>query len=50
MSNMKLPIADVTPQSMSEVKGFIKAVTQGLLEIKEGKEQSLADVKAKLGL
>jgi len=35
-------------ESMQEERNFMKAVTQGLLEIKESKEQSLEDVKAKL--
>lgn len=50
MTNEKLPMSDVAPQSMCKVKGFVKAVTQGLLEITEGKEQSLDDVKVKLDL
>lgn len=37
-------------ENMQEEKDFMKAVTQGLLEVKEGKEQSLDDVKEKLGL
>jgi prevent-host-death family protein len=37
-------------ESMQEERDFMKAVTQGLLEIKEGKEQTLDSVKAKLGL
>jgi len=37
-------------ENMQEEKDFMKAVTQGLLEIKEGKEQTLDSVKAKLGL
>jgi prevent-host-death family protein len=37
-------------ENMQEERDFMKAVTQGLFEIKEGKEQSLDSVKAKLGL
>ncbi|VAW66926.1 Prevent host death protein, Phd antitoxin [hydrothermal vent metagenome] len=33
-----------------EERAFMKAVTQGLMEIKEGREQSLEDVKNKLGI
>jgi prevent-host-death family protein len=37
-------------ESMQEERDFMKAVTQGLFEITEGKEQTLDSVKAKLGL
>ncbi len=37
-------------ENIQEEKDFMKAVTQGLFEIKEGKEQSLESVKSKLGL
>lgn len=37
-------------ENMQEERDFMKAVTQGLLEIREGKEQSLESVKEKLGL
>ena len=37
-------------ENLEEERAFMKAVTQGLVEIKEGKEQSLEDVKKKLGL
>ncbi|MCF6319111.1 MAG: type II toxin-antitoxin system Phd/YefM family antitoxin [Proteobacteria bacterium] len=37
-------------ENMQEERGFMQAITQGLLEIKEGKEQSLDDIKEKLGL
>lgn len=33
-----------------EEKAFMKAVTQGLMEIKEGAEQDLDEVKKKLGI
>jgi len=35
-------------ENLEEERAFMKAVTQGLVEIKEGKELSLADVKKKL--
>ncbi len=35
-------------ENLEEERVFMKAVTQGLVEIKEGKELSLADVKKKL--
>lgn len=35
-------------ENLEEEREFMKAVTQGLLEIKEGKEVNLADVKKKL--
>lgn len=37
-------------ENLEEERAFMKAVTQGLVEIKEGKEQSLEDVIKKLGL
>jgi len=37
-------------ENLEEERAFMKAVTQGLVEIKEGKEQSLEDVKKKLGI
>ena len=37
-------------EAMQEERAFMQAVTQGLLEIKEGKQHSLIDVKEKLGL
>ena len=37
-------------KNIQEQIDFIKAVTQGLLEINKGKEQSLDDVKTKLGI
>ncbi len=37
-------------ENLEEERAFMKAVTQGLVEIKEGKEQSLDDVKKKLGI
>ncbi len=37
-------------ENLEEERVFMKAVTQGLVEIKEGKEQSLEDVKKKLGI
>ena len=37
-------------ENLEEERAFMKAITQGLVEIKEGKEQSLEDVKKKLGL
>jgi prevent-host-death family protein len=35
-------------ENLEEERAFMKAVTQGLMEIKEGKELNLADVKKKL--
>jgi len=35
-------------ENLEEERAFMKAVTQGLVEIKEGKELNLADVKKKL--
>lgn len=37
-------------ENLEEERAFMKAVTQGLVDIKEGKEQSLEDVKKKLGI
>ncbi len=37
-------------ENLEEERAFLKAVTQGLVEIKEGKEQSLEDVKKKLDI
>ena len=37
-------------ESLEEERAFMRAVTQGLMEVKEGKEQSLDEVKKKLGL
>lgn len=37
-------------ENLEEERAFMKAVTQGLVDIKEGKEQSLEDVKTKLGI
>ena len=37
-------------ENLEEERVFMRAVTQGLLEIKEGKEQSLESVKKKLGI
>jgi len=37
-------------ENLEEERAFMKAVTQGLVEIKEGKELSLADVKKKLSI
>jgi len=37
-------------ENHEEERAFIKAIAQGLLEIKEGKEQTLAEVKKKLGI
>ncbi len=36
-------------EKLEEERAFMKAVAQGLVEVKEGKEQSLEDVKKKLG-
>jgi len=33
-----------------ESREFMKAITQGLIEIKEGNEQELVEVKKKLGI
>ncbi len=37
-------------ENHEEERVFIKAIAQGLMEIKEGKEQTLAEVKKKLGI
>ena len=37
-------------ENHEEERAFIKAIAQGLMEIKEGKEQTLDEVKKKLGL
>ena len=37
-------------ENLEEERAFMKAVTQGLIDVKEGKEQSLEDVKKKLGI
>ncbi len=37
-------------ENLQEEHAFMKAVTQGLMEIKEGKEQYLSEVKKKLGI
>ncbi|MCH8261700.1 MAG: type II toxin-antitoxin system Phd/YefM family antitoxin [Proteobacteria bacterium] len=37
-------------ENHEEERAFIKAIAQGLMEIKEGKEQTLAEVKKKLGV
>jgi len=37
-------------ENLEEERAFMKAVAQGLVDIKEGKEQSLEDVKKKLGI
>ncbi len=37
-------------ENLEEERAFMKAITQGLVEIKEGKEQSIEDIKKKLGI
>ena len=37
-------------ENLEEERAFMKAVAQGLVEIKEGQEQDLKDVKKKLGI
>ena len=37
-------------EESEEERKFIKAVAQGLMEIKEGKELNLSEVKKKLGI
>ncbi|VAX38049.1 Prevent host death protein, Phd antitoxin [hydrothermal vent metagenome] len=37
-------------ENHEEERAFIKAIAQGLLEVKEGKEQTVDDVKRKLGI
>lgn len=37
-------------ENLEEERAFMKAVAQGLVEIKEGQEQDLEDVKKKLGI
>jgi len=37
-------------ESLEEERAFIKAIAQGLVEIKEGKELSIEEVKKKLGI
>jgi len=37
-------------ESLEEEVAFLKAVTQGLMEVREGKVTSLEDLKRKLGI
>jgi prevent-host-death family protein len=37
-------------ESHEEERAFVKAIAQGLMDIKEGKSQSLDDAKKKLGI
>lgn len=37
-------------ESHEEERAFVKAIAQGLMEVKEGKVQSLDEVKKKLGI
>ena len=37
-------------ESHEEERAFVKAIAQGLLEVKEGKVQSIDEVKKKLGI
>ena len=37
-------------ENHEEERAFVKAIAQGLLEVKEGKVQSLTDAKKKLGI
>lgn len=37
-------------ENHEEERAFVKAIAQGLLEVKEGKVHSLADAKKKLGI
>lgn len=37
-------------ESHEEERAFIKAIAQGLMEIKDGKEQTLDEIKKKLGI
>ena len=37
-------------ENHEEERAFVKAIAQGLLEVKEGNVQSLADAKKKLGI
>jgi len=37
-------------ENLEEERAFMKAVTQGMVDIKEAKEQTLDDVKNKLGI
>lgn len=37
-------------ENLEEERAFMKTVTQGLIEIKEGKEINLKDAKKKLGI
>ena len=37
-------------ENHEEERAFVKAIAQGLLEVKEGKVQSLNDAKKKLGI
>lgn len=37
-------------ENHEEERAFIKAIAQGLMEITEGKEQTLQEVKKKLGI
>ena len=37
-------------ENHEEERAFVKAIAQGLMEIKEGKEQTLSEAKKKLGI
>jgi len=37
-------------ENHEEERAFVKAIARGLLEVKEGKEQTVDDVKRKLGI
>ena len=37
-------------ENFEEERAFMKAVTEGMIDVKEGKEQSLDEVKKKLGI
>jgi prevent-host-death family protein len=37
-------------ENHEEERAFVKAIAQGLLEVKEGKEQTVDDVKRKLSI
>ncbi len=37
-------------ENLEEERAFIKAIAQGIMEVQDGKEQTLSDVKKKLGI
>jgi len=50
LSDLKVVQGLAEYESLEEEVAFLKAVTQGLMEVREGKVTSLEDVKRKLGI